>query len=677
MKTYTSLPLVGFLTVLAAPVANAQLETLRYTFDELLTGELADQSIIENTAATEVGDPIDGTVVIPAPTEAGLLSTATIVDDQIIAFDGITFSLGNSLELRPANEADGGILAPHIAANEVVGLFGFAGNADYTAMAWARIDSNVADNIIFGGIGAADRFSLHLGSRIGNYHSGHWQDDLTEGVLTPGEWHHVTFTNEASGAQSIYIDGELASTPQTAPDGRGGRPTQDYDMVIGTSPGTGSFTGGLDQVRVFNSLLTPEEILAAITDGLVPTGSPTLLSGTIVENETLVITINDLVGDTTATVDPGALNLTVSGVAVAIDSASKVGAITTVNYTIPAADLPLPLETLTYEIQGSTVEGATFGFTGLEVVAALPNSFPGEAASSPDLWVVDVYRAEAITAAGFALPSDLTGNAAHQAMVGLIAAGTAPTASLQAPVIAFSDPDTTSANVANKGIFNRDVPFPTDVVDVDDNDIVIYARTQFIVDGPTTQTFSIQADDAYALRVNGAAFTSLTGAAVNFLDATDPSTVYSVGGSNNTNARAVCNFPAAGTYVIELLYREATLNAFLEIGSAEGEFAATAETTSWELVGNPDDVSVPVGGSRFPFPVDQLPAAPEDGSWNTTWYYQGTTPAGALITNIDSALAFLEGLDAEIPSTFSVGPINQNTGFVNFLQGDPEFWCLS
>ena len=451
----------------------------------------------------------------------------------------------------PLSEADfGANLAPHVSTpTEANSFYGFGGNIEYTAMAWARIDSNVEDNHIFGNLAGA-RFSLHLGSRGPLYHSGHWSDDLTEGSLATGEWHHVTFTNEQNGAQSIYIDGVLASNPQASPSAFGGRPTAGNPLLIGTGGGSGSFVGGLDEVRVFSELLTPEQIFATIPEGLTPLATPTLVSGAIIDNETLVITISDFVGDTNATVDPTGLTLSVGGDAVTIDSAANVSGVTTVTYTIPAGTLPLPLETLSFEIQGSTVEGALFDFSGSQIVAALPNEFPGAVAASPDFWIVDEYRAAEITAAGIALPSAVTGADAHRAMVDLISSGTAPTSTIEAPVIAFTDPDAPG----DEGIFNRDVAFATDTAGVDDNDIVIYARTQFIVDGPTTETFSIQADDAFAFRVTNQSggddpeFASVAGAAGNFLDQTDPTTIYTIGLTRiQTHALSSTSLPLAPT----------------------------------------------------------------------------------------------------------------------------------
>ena len=173
-----------------------------------------------------------------------------------------------------------------------------------------------------------------------------------------------------------------------------------------------------------------------------------------------------------------------------------------------------------------------------------------------------------------------------------------------------------------------------------------------------------------AAGVNDPEFVSVFGSTGNFLDQTDPTTIYTIGETLNTNTRAAINFPAAGTYIIELLYRQAIGGAFVEVGVAEGEFIAINDTSTWELVGNPDDALVPPGGSRFIIPDSEFPEVPVDGSWNTTWYYQATTP---LVTSLETAIAFLDGIGAEAPdvaSVFSVGPINANFGFINFQQGD-------
>jgi hypothetical protein len=158
-------------------------------------------------------------------------------------------------------------------------------------MAWVNFASTAGDNMIFGqdGTNAANGGAvLHLGTRNGNLHSGHWADDIgpDQGISVPpgAGWHHVAYTNDgAAGNQSIYLDGNLVVGPG-APGTAGAMDTSQL-LRIGTANNGGSFSGMLDEVKIFNTQLSVTEIQAAMA---VP--EPTTITAVIVGGLGLLMT---------------------------------------------------------------------------------------------------------------------------------------------------------------------------------------------------------------------------------------------------------------------------------------------------------------------------------------------------------------------------------------------------
>ncbi|WP_062388405.1 LamG-like jellyroll fold domain-containing protein [Demequina iriomotensis] len=88
-----------------------------------------------------------------------------------------------------------------------------------------------------------------------------WYDAGTGAQIPVGEWTHVAFTVDG-GDVSVYLDGEAAFTGTgfpnvlTSPDGR---------FAIGVNWWDTPFAGDVDEVAVWTSALTPEEIAALAT----------------------------------------------------------------------------------------------------------------------------------------------------------------------------------------------------------------------------------------------------------------------------------------------------------------------------------------------------------------------------------------------------------------------------
>lgn len=275
MKT-PRLPLIvlsaGF-TLATVPVTRATL-VLHYTFDGNAT--IADGNTIANVAGGTNG-------TFDLGTDAG--NTAAIVPSGVAGGFG-----GNALQFTPASDGLGNGAAPNIATGYLVtnGGTGLISNQGvYTAMAWVNFGSAIGDNFIFGGTNppsGSDQM-LHHGSRGAFLHNAHWGDDIGpdqgdgpgfEQDTAVGTWHHVAYTNDgAAGNQSIYWDGILVVGPGAA--GFNASLVASAELIIGTSFGSGSFSGILDEVRVYDTLLTQPEIAAAMT--VIPEPGSATLAG--------------------------------------------------------------------------------------------------------------------------------------------------------------------------------------------------------------------------------------------------------------------------------------------------------------------------------------------------------------------------------------------------------------
>jgi hypothetical protein len=97
----------------------------------------------------------------------------------------------------------------------------------------------------------------------------------SEGALTRGYWHHVAYTQQATGSsdtrtytQRLYVDGSLVATGSLPPQNR--TPIAGY---IGSFDGSRSlFAGELDDLAIWSRRLSEEEIQALSSGSTTPSG---------------------------------------------------------------------------------------------------------------------------------------------------------------------------------------------------------------------------------------------------------------------------------------------------------------------------------------------------------------------------------------------------------------------
>jgi|GEM_PF-1780268 len=236
--------------------ASAQAANLIvYDFESEAAGALAGGASIVNAGTSGANGTVGGT--------AG--GTATIVNGA--GPGGLTT---NFLSLSPTNEDLEGAGAPHIGTGGTIDSLQLGGDKAYTFAAWVRYNSQANDNMVFG---SNNGNVLHLGSRGNQHWSGHWGDDINSGE-TPtevGVWQHVAWTNTAGdGQQTIYVDGAVVATGGGI-DGNGNPQFGAYGgngveaLLVGTSRNRGSFNGDLDDVRVYDEVLSGAQIAALAT----------------------------------------------------------------------------------------------------------------------------------------------------------------------------------------------------------------------------------------------------------------------------------------------------------------------------------------------------------------------------------------------------------------------------
>lgn len=268
MKKTTLLSLLlgaGF--AVSPEVGNAQTPLLYYNFEGNGVGALTNNAVIDN-----LRPGADGTF------HAGTLGgSATIFNGGAVSGG----NLGRSLQFTPNADGDQNLQAPNIDTGFTVAALGITPSTPYTAMAWLNFASVTGDNMIFGEDGVVANAGggqvLHNGSRNGNYHSGHWGDDAgpDQGLNFPtgtGTWHHVAYTNDATGLQQIYVDG----VPQiTGGAGTAGAMDLTLNLLIGTSNNAGSFSGGVDEIKIYDQLLTQAQIQQA---SVIPVPEPSSIA---------------------------------------------------------------------------------------------------------------------------------------------------------------------------------------------------------------------------------------------------------------------------------------------------------------------------------------------------------------------------------------------------------------
>jgi hypothetical protein len=147
--------------------------------------------------------------------------------------------------------ADDGVLISS-SLNAVSGQSGTAEAWIKTTYAGANIRAIVLKSRVFG---------LHLTNNYLTFFNSFNGAPVTVGpALNDNKWHHVavTYQNGVTNGTQLYLDGQPIGSPFTSNPGNLG-----YDNQIGYCAGLGNstFTGQIDDVKIYNRVLTPAELL--------------------------------------------------------------------------------------------------------------------------------------------------------------------------------------------------------------------------------------------------------------------------------------------------------------------------------------------------------------------------------------------------------------------------------
>jgi len=144
----------------------------------------------------------------------------------------------------------------------------------YTIEAWVKPESVANQNILVrtSGAGPTTHWSHQL--RINNGKVEHYLYDGGErrvaGItdLVPGEWYHIVGVAENSALMRLYVNGVLEGVPVPI----GIMCTGGDRWMLGSNSGHGMsfFSGTLDEVALYNRLLSEDEILSHYEVGRIP-----------------------------------------------------------------------------------------------------------------------------------------------------------------------------------------------------------------------------------------------------------------------------------------------------------------------------------------------------------------------------------------------------------------------
>ncbi|MDE2188657.1 MAG: LamG domain-containing protein, partial [Patescibacteria group bacterium] len=135
------------------------------------------------------------------------------------------------------------------------------GTGDATVCAWYNTTSTAAGPLLL----SDSRFSIGLS--ISNTFQ--VSNDGTQGLfsaidsVSANSWNHICVTRASSGLDTIYINGIQSSS------GTPGTPTTGVNLTVGGHPWLGGqeWSGSLDDVRIYNRILSSAEVASIYAEG--------------------------------------------------------------------------------------------------------------------------------------------------------------------------------------------------------------------------------------------------------------------------------------------------------------------------------------------------------------------------------------------------------------------------
>jgi hypothetical protein len=238
-------------TVLGFGLANAALVS-HYTFDET-TG-----SVAADSGPAAAPGAIGSNVVLGTPGKFGTAFTFNNDASQ----NGIV-DMANAASFAAINTSQ---------AVTVSVWMNWTSSTDNRDTAVFLGNDTVSDRYLdVGATGGTN--TANLGGVFGRTRGTGFPSLLASSGLNNGQWHHIAYTsNAATEVTELYVDGVLVASTTTP---AFAFPTFNNFEVgrLGRSSPTDAFAGSVDELRIYDSVLTAQEI-ATLAQG--PTGDPAL-----------------------------------------------------------------------------------------------------------------------------------------------------------------------------------------------------------------------------------------------------------------------------------------------------------------------------------------------------------------------------------------------------------------
>lgn len=188
------------------------------------------------------------------------LDFETILENVGSVGTAATSAGGTNYELRTLPGGFGFIFDGATNPLTIPGFTGINGDGKRSVACWIKTTANTANTGIvhWGASGAFSRssFKFNKSGTIRFEYQGGGHNGVT--IVNDGNWHHIAYTYDGSTIK-LYVDGveDFTISGKTLRTGEAG----ETDVNIG-SQGTGAkFQGALDDVRIYDLVLTPEEIV--------------------------------------------------------------------------------------------------------------------------------------------------------------------------------------------------------------------------------------------------------------------------------------------------------------------------------------------------------------------------------------------------------------------------------
>ena len=164
------------------------------------------------------------------------------------------------------------------------------GSNNVTIMAWVKTDSGNSTNMVIAGEDTGCKLWLENGNtpKFTIKTVGNSEVTVNCSAINFDEWHHITGTyNSVSGAITIYVDGALSSTASVGSTGAAIENTENSNgnFEVGRLSSDVSnkeyFKGDIDEVRVFDVVLTDEQLNKMVYQEIENNASTNNIKGAI------------------------------------------------------------------------------------------------------------------------------------------------------------------------------------------------------------------------------------------------------------------------------------------------------------------------------------------------------------------------------------------------------------